>query len=192
MGTMIRAIETIVNTVEESHRILDQVRGHTMRIHDAAALVEASLRAGGTLFTCGNGGSAGDAQHIAAELSGRFLFDRPPLSAQALTTNTSAVTAIANDYGYDEVFARQLQGAGRAGDVLLAISTSGRSPNVRRAAEVAKEMGIVVIALTGKRGPLSSLADVAFNFDASTPRIQEAHILVGHTICQIVEEGMFG
>jgi D-sedoheptulose 7-phosphate isomerase len=148
------------------------------------------MAAGGALLVCGNGGSAADAQHIAAELTGRFFRDRKPLRALALHANTSSLTAIGNDYGYDEVFAREVGAHGRPGDVLLAISTSGNSRNVVRAIEAAREKEMVVIGLTGgDGGRMRRLCDLCLCVPStSTPRIQECHILVGHTICELLEQ----
>src|SRR5215475_5268872 len=152
----------------------------------AATMISAALGRGGKLLVCGNGGSAADAQHIAAELTGRFSAAvRPALAAVALTTDTSALTAIANDFGYEQVFARQVEGLGRPGDVLLAISTSGRSPNVLAAASAARAGGLKVIGLCGPAaGPLGELADQALCVPGrTTDRIQELHITVGHILC---------
>lgn len=148
-----------------------------------------SLRTGGKVMFCGNGGSAADAQHLAAELMGRYLIDRKPLAAMALSVNTSTMTAVSNDYSYDEVFDRQLRGIGRTGDVLVGISTSGNSTNVIRAVKAAREMDILTIGLTGENGgEMGSICDVCIRVPStSTPRIQEMHIAVGHAICEIVE-----
>jgi D-sedoheptulose 7-phosphate isomerase len=161
-------------------------------IEEAAALVVATLSQGGKLMLCGNGGSAADSQHLAAELTGRFVNDRRPLAAVALSTDTSALTCIANDYSFDEVFSRQVTGLGRKGDCLLAISTSGNSPNVLRAAEAARTAGVRVIGLLGRDGgALRALCDVAIVVPStSTARIQEAHIFIGHTLCAMVEEAL--
>ena len=161
-------------------------------IEQAAGLMAATLSEGGKVLLCGNGGSASDSQHIAAELTGRFLKDRRPLAAVALTTDTSALTSIANDYSFDEVFSRQVMGLGRAGDCLLAISTSGNSRNVLRAAEAARAAGVRVIGLLGRDGgPLRPLCDIAIVVpSATTARIQEAHIFIGHTLCAMVEEAL--
>lgn len=161
-------------------------------IQEAAGLVAATLSSGGKLLLCGNGGSASDSQHIAAELTGRFLRDRRPLAAVALSTDTSALTSIANDYGFDDVFSRQLMGLGRRGDCLLAISTSGNSRNVLRAAEAARTAGIHVVGLLGRDGgPLRTLCDIAIVVPSTTTaRIQEAHIFIGHTLCAMVEEAL--
>lgn len=156
----------------------------------AAAAVVASLRRGGKLLLCGNGGSAADCQHIAAELVGRFgKHPRPGLPALALTTDTSALTAIANDFSYEQIFARQVEAHGRPEDVLIALSTSGRSPNVVRAAELGKARGLKVIALCGPQpGPLGAAADLCLCAPGLTSdRIQELHITVGHIICDIVD-----
>ena len=146
------------------------------------------------MLFCGNGGSAADAQHLSAELSGRYAFDRPPLYSEALHVNSSYVTAVANDYGYDVVFSRILAACGRRGDVLVGLSTSGNSPNVVNAGAEAHRIGMTVVALTGTDGgALRNEADVLLNVPADeTPRIQESHILLGHTICGLVEAEMFG
>jgi len=161
-------------------------------IGKAAGLVADAFSAGGQLIVCGNGGSAADAQHIAAEFVGRYLKERTPFPAVALNANSSAVTAIGNDYGFDEVFARQLRAHGRAGDVLLAISTSGDSPNVLRAAAAAREAGVAVIGLAGRDGgTLAALCDVCLTVPVdATPRIQEAHILIAHVLCGLVEDAL--
>jgi D-sedoheptulose 7-phosphate isomerase len=155
----------------------------------AADLIAHAFAEGGRLLVCGNGGSAADAQHIAAEFVGRYLKERAPYSAIALSTNTSALTAIGNDYGFDEVFARQVHAHGRPGDVLLAISTSGTSPNVLAAVAAAREAGMKVIALSGRDGgTLIDDCDVCLVVPVdSTPRIQETHILLAHVLCELVE-----
>ena len=162
------------------------------QIEQAVGLCETALRAGGKLLFCGNGGSAADAQHWAGELVSRFYYDRPGLAAIALTTDTSILTAVGNDYGYDYTFARQVEALGRAGDVLVAISTSGNSPNVLRAAEAARARGMRVLAFTGRHGgTLAPLADIAFRMPSDeTPRIQEGHEFVGHLLCALVEARM--
>ena len=149
---------------------------------------------GGRIYYCGNGGSAADAQHLAAEFSGRFYFDRPVLPADALHCNTSYLTAVANDYGYDKVFARLISGLGREGDILVGLSTSGNSENILRAFEICREKGVKTIALTGADGgKMKELADLLINVPSTdTPRIQEAHITVGHIICELVEQAIFG
>jgi len=160
----------------------------------AVELVGDALAAERKVLLFGNGGSAADAQHIAAEFVGRFARERRALPALALTTDTSALTAIANDYGYEHVFARQVHALGVAGDVALAISTSGRSPNVLRAVETCRERGVRTIGLTGgDGGPLATMVDVSLRVSASThsARIQETHILVGHVICELVDRRLF-
>jgi len=161
----------------------------------AVELVGDAIAAERKVLLFGNGGSAADAQHIAAEFVGRFARERRALPALALTTDTSALTAIANDYGYEHVFARQVHALGVAGDVALAISTSGRSPNVLRAVEACRERGVRTIGLTGgDGGPLATMVDVSLRVSASThsARIQETHILVGHVICELVDRRLFG
>ena len=145
------------------------------------------------MLFCGNGGSASDAQHIAAELSGRFYSDRPPLYAEALHVNSSYMTAVANDYGYKETYARMVEASGRKGDVLVGISTSGNSPNVVKAMLNAKEIGMLTVGFTGsKGGKMKEICDIMIQVPSDdTPRIQEVHILVGHIICQLIEEEMF-
>ena len=159
----------------------------------AAEAAISSLGSGGTVYFCGNGGSAADAQHLAAELSGRYFLDRPALAAVALTTNSSALTAIGNDFGFEQVYSRQLSGVGTPGDVLVAITTSGRSANVLRAVEAAHELGMIVIGMTGLAGTrFAARCDHALvTPSASTPRIQEGHITMGHALCELVERALF-
>jgi D-sedoheptulose 7-phosphate isomerase len=160
----------------------------------AAEALLACFENGGTVFFCGNGGSAADAQHLAAEFSGRYLVDRPGLPAVALTTNSSAVTAIGNDYGYAQVFSRQLEGLGSPGDVLVAITTSGGSESVRRAVRAAQALGMTTIGMTGAKGSaFAAMCDIALvTPHESTPHIQEGHITMGHAFCMLVERAMFG
>ena len=164
------------------------------RIEKAVNICLEALRGEGKIWFAGNGGSAADAQHLAAELSGRFYLDRRPLPVEALHVNTSFLTAVANDYGYDQVYARMLQAGGRCGDVLFAISTSGNSSNILKAAEMAHSLGIKVIALTGKSGgQLAQRSDLLLNVPSTdTPRIQECHIMIGHVICELIEKELFG
>jgi len=159
----------------------------------AQKMVE-TFRLGGRVYFCGNGGSAADAQHLAAELSGRFYRDRPPLPAEALHVNTSFLTAVANDYSYEEVYARLLKAVGRRGDMLWALSTSGNSPNVLRALDTARELGILTVGLTGETGgKMVGRCDYLIRVPSKdTPRIQEVHMLVGHAICAAVESALFG
>ena len=189
------ALALVRQQLETSARILGQVaRDQAGFVVEAASLVETCLRGGGTFFTCGNGGSAADAQHIAAELSGRFYIDRPGLAATALSVNTSALTAIANDYDFAEVFSRQLQGPGKAGDVLLALTTSGGSANVLRAVQTARQLRMKMIGMTGSRGAgFAESCDAALVVPSEdVARIQECHIAAGHLLCQLVEANIFG
>jgi D-sedoheptulose 7-phosphate isomerase len=165
-----------------------------LRIQQWVDLLVATYQNGGKVLFCGNGGSAADAQHIAAELSGRFYTDRPPLFAGALHVNSSYLTAVANDYGYDMVYARMVQAAGRPGDVLVGLSTSGNSPNVIKAIEIAQSKGMSIIGMTGASGGnMASCCDVLLNVPSTdTPRIQESHIMIGHILCQLIEMRMFG
>lgn len=153
-----------------------------------------SLKAGGKILLAGNGGSAADAQHIAGELVSRFAFDRPGLASVALTTDTSIMTAIGNDYGYEKLFERQIQALGKAGDIFIAYSTSGNSPNIVAALKEAKKLGLVCVGLTGNRnGAMDTLCDYLFAVPSSdTPKIQEGHLIIGHTLCGIIEETIFG
>lgn len=151
------------------------------------------FKSGNKVLFCGNGGSAADAQHLAAEFSGRFYFDRDPLSAEALHTNTSYVTAVANDYGYEYIYSRIVKGSGKPGDILIGMSTSGNSKNIVLAMEMAQSLGLTTIAMVGEKGGMMcEHADISLKApSADTPRIQECHMLIGHTICQLVEEKMF-
>lgn len=183
-------------------RIKSSVENHTRVLNDSnlqiniERIVTNSIKAfknDKKMLFCGNGGSASDAQHIASELSGRFYKDRPPLYAEALHVNSSYMTAVANDYGYDETYARMVEASGRKGDVLVGISTSGNSPNVVKAMQSAKEIGMVTVGFTGcKGGKMKEICDIMIQVPSDdTPRIQEVHILVGHIICQLIEEEMF-
>ena len=181
-------------TLREAGRSMAGIeRACTQALASAAEVVIACLEGGGTVYFCGNGGSAADAQHLACELSGRYLMDRPALAAVALTTNSSALTAIANDYGYETVFARQLEGLGAPGDVLVAITTSGRSASVLNAVHAAHACGMTVVGFTGAAGRrFAAHCDHALVAPGTaTPRIQEAHIALGHTLCELVERAIF-
>ena len=162
-------------------------------IKRAAEYIVQALRLGGKVLLCGNGGSAADSQHIAAELVGRFKLDRNPLAAVALTTDSSILTSVGNDYGYHDVFRRQVKALGKKGDVLIGITTSGSSKNVILAMKAAKEKGMITVGLIGeKREAMKDIADVVISIPSKeTPRIQEAHILVGHIICEFVERFFF-
>ena len=174
---------------DEHLQVATALRSLAPEVDRVVDMIAKSIGAGGALLVCGNGGSAADAQHIAAELTGRFFRDRKPLRAMALHANTSSLTAIGNDYGYEEVFAREVAAHGRSGDVLMALSTSGNSRNVLRAIETAREKGMTVIGLTGAEGgKMRDLCDVCLRVPSgSTPRIQECHILLGHTVCELLE-----
>lgn len=187
---------TITRSIAESIAVKQALLADTAlleRLKQAAHLFTQTFQQGGKVLFCGNGGSAADAQHIAAELSGRFYTDRPPLFAEALHVNSSYVTAVANDYGYERVFARMVEAAGRPGDVLVAISTSGNSPSILSAAHQARMQDMRVVGLSGATGgQLAGLCDVLLNVPSNdTPRIQEAHILIGHILCEIVEQELF-
>jgi D-sedoheptulose 7-phosphate isomerase len=188
--------DSVARHFQRSARVLQSAADdHVLlgTIEEIAAAVEQALRAGRKLLLAGNGGSAADAQHIAAEFVSRFKFNRDPLPAIALTTDTSILTAIGNDYGYEQVFARQLRGLGRQGDVFLAISTSGRSPNVLAALRTARDLGIATIGFTGSQdNPMRPLCD--FCLDAPTDEtalIQQIHIVAAHAICGLVEARLF-
>lgn len=162
------------------------------RITKTAEVILRRIKEGNTIFFCGNGGSAADAQHLAAELQGKFYLERRSMAAISLTTNTSIISAISNDYDYSYVFSRQLEGLGKRGDVVVGISTSGNSENILKVFKTAKEMEITTVGLTGSTGGrMKELSDILINIPSNdTPRIQEAHILIGHIICEIVEKGM--
>lgn len=189
-------MKSIKNTIAEALRLKQQLYedlDFQRNVEVAADLcVEAFIRNGKVLL-CGNGGSAADAQHIAAELSGRFKKDRPPLYAEALHVNTSFLTAVANDYGFEHAFARMTQAAGNENDILIAISTSGNSTNILNAAIAARSIPMKVIGFTGNSGgKLAALCDVLIDVPSDdTARIQEIHILVGHMLCEIIEEKIF-
>ena len=163
------------------------------KLLEVIKLISHAFEAGNKLFFFGNGGSAADAQHLAAEFVNRYIMDRPPLPAIALTTDTSILTSVSNDFTFAEIFAKQLRALGKEGDVAIGISTSGNSSNVLKAFEVAKEMGMKTVALTGNDGgALAKTADFSLVVSStSTPRIQEAHILIGHILCEMVEHKIF-
>lgn len=186
--------EVVIRELEESANI-KRVMAQNLpdMIVDAAQTILNAYKAGGKVLLIGNGGSAADAQHIAAELVGRFRLERAALPAIALTTNTSTLTALANDYGYEAVFSRQLEALANDKDVLIAITTSGTSPNILKAVETAQSKGVFVIGLTGgSGGKLKGMADLTIVVPSdNTARIQEAHITIGHIICHLVEKGLF-
>ena len=186
------AIE-IVRILEETaalHKALAKQAGEIERV---ARLISDALAAGRTLYVMGNGGSAADAQHLAGEFVNRFLIERPPLPAIALTTDTSVLTSISNDYGYVDSFSKQVKALGKEGDVAIGISTSGSAANVIKAVKVAKEMGLKTVGLTGNDGgELAKVTDIAVIVDSPvTPRIQEVHITIGHVICEMVDRMLF-
>jgi D-sedoheptulose 7-phosphate isomerase len=187
-----RISQAITSSIDTKQAILASP-ALLQRVEAAAALMGDALRGGGKVHFCGNGGSAADAQHLAAELSGRFYYDRPPLNAEALHCNSSYLTAVANDYGYDEVYARLLRGTARPGDVLVAISTSGNSTNILNACRAAREMDMRIVGLTGATGgKMAEYCDVLLNVPSTdTPRIQESHIMLGHILCELVEAELF-
>ena len=187
-----RIKSSIKSSVENHTRVLNDANLQINIERIVTNSIEAFKNDKKMLF-CGNGGSASDAQHIASELSGRFYKDRPPLYAEALHVNSSYMTAVANDYGYEETYARLVEAYGRKGDILVGISTSGNSPNVVKAMQNAKEIGMVTVGFTGsKGGKMKEICDIMIQVSSDeTPRIQEVHILVGHIICQLIEEEMF-
>ena len=178
--------------LEEHRDLFARLEPLAAPIERAATMIATALAAGRKLMLCGNGGSASDSQHLAAEFTGRFIKDRRPLAALALTTDTSALTCIANDFSFDDVFYRQVLGLGAAGDCLLAISTSGNSRNVMRAVEAARDLGVHTIGLLGRDGgQLAALCELAVIVPSkTTARIQEAHIMIGHTLCGMVEAAL--
>jgi D-sedoheptulose 7-phosphate isomerase len=187
--------ESIVQAFEESARIkVKFARENTDKIVEVVQLIAQAFREGRKVILFGNGGSAMDASHIAAEFMNRFLIERPPLPAIALNSDTALLTCISNDYDFSQVFSKQLSALGHEGDVVIGISTSGNSLNVIKGLEVAKKNGMKTVALTGGTGgKMAGLADYAFIIPTKvTPRIQEAHITLGHTICQLVDEELFG
>lgn len=186
--------EHVLRRIDASIQVHEALKGKVDLLRGLASIWVQALARGNQILFFGNGGSAADAQHWACELSGRFYLERKPIAAQALTVNTSAMTAIANDYSYDEVFARQLEATGRAGDVAVAISTSGNARSVLRAAVKARELGLVTMGFTGRGGgALRSEVDHWLAIDSDdTPRIQEGHELVGHILCELTEQALFG
>jgi len=187
----------IYSQIIEAHGVLENMAsdvGLQNRVQSAAEACILSLRKGRKIMLAGNGGSAADAQHIAGELVSRFAFDRPGLSAIALTTDTSILTAIGNDYGYEHLFERQVQSLGHQGDVLIAYSTSGKSTNILRALEEARSNGLITIGFTGiLAGRMQDLCDVLLAVPSDkTPKIQEGHLVLGHILCGLIENALFG
>jgi D-sedoheptulose 7-phosphate isomerase len=182
--------------IEDSIRIKNDIISNPELIKTIDNIVNeiiTCLKNDGKVLFCGNGGSAADAQHLAAELTGRFYLDRDPLFAEALHVNTSYLTAVSNDYGYDEIYSRLVKGMGRKGDILIGLSTSGNSKNIIKAFEMANKIGMHTIAMTGVNGgELKNICEYLINIPSeNTPRIQESHILIGHIICEIVEDKIF-
>ena len=186
--------DIILNILEASIAVKDRcIRDHLDLIIKGADLLTTCLTTGHKVLIFGNGGSAADAQHIAAEFVNRFQIERQPLAALALTTDTSIITSIANDYHFDEIFAKQIQALGKADDVAIGISTSGNSENVIKAVHTARELGIFTIGLTGRGGKLAECSDLAFRVESdSTARIQETHITLSHILCDLMEKILFG
>ena len=189
-------LQSIKSEIQASIDVKATLLGEDVLIQQVCDLAEkctAALRAGGKVIFCGNGGSFADAQHLSAEFTSRFLFDRPGLASLALGTNSSAMTAIGNDYGYDNVFAREIQAIATPADVLIAITTSGNSGNILKALEAAKKANVPAVVLTGAgRGMLDATTETLNVPSTDTARIQECHILLGHIICGLVEESIFG
>lgn len=190
VGIPIQQKDRIKSIWEEHLAVAKTLPKIATEVSNAVNMIYSSLAGGGQLLIAGNGGSAADAQHIAAELTGRFLRERKPIRAIALHANSSALTAIGNDYGYEHVFARELTAHARPGDVLLAISTSGNSPNILRAIEAARQCKVAIIGLTGESGgQIRTACDLCLCVPSkSTARIQEMHITIGHAICELLEE----
>lgn len=184
--------EIIAASIQVKQEVLTNENLH-QTINDCITIIVEAFRNGNKILFCGNGGSAADAQHLAAEFSGRFYIDRDALPAEALHVNTSYITAVANDYSYDVVYSRMIKGIGNKGDVLVGLSTSGNSINIIKAFEVAKARGMTTIGFTGATGgKMKELSDLLLNVPSTdTPRIQESHILLGHIICQLVEAQYF-
>lgn len=186
----------VIQSIQESLDLKKQILQDTILlnlIEEIANILVQSLSQNGKIFFCGNGGSAADAQHLAAELSGRFYYDRAPLNAEALHCNTSYLTAVANDYGYEHIYSRLIEASAHKGDVLIALSTSGNSSNIINAIHQSEKMGVTTIGFTGASG---GKMDQCCNYmvkvpSSDTPRIQEIHILFGHIICELVEQKMF-
>ena len=187
-----RIAESIKQSIETKQKILSDT-GLIETIREVASHCAEAFCNGNKVLFCGNGGSAADAQHLAAEFSGRFYYDRPPLPSEALHVNTSYLTAVANDYSYDEVYSRIIKGSGNEGDILIAISTSGNSTNIINALKVANELGLITVGMTGETGgKMKEHCDYLINVPSTdTPRIQESHILIGHIICELVEAALF-
>ena len=190
---MSKKIQEIIKASIETKQQLLQSEELLTTIEKVTDVIVTAFKNGKRVYLCGNGGSAADAQHLAAEFSGRFYIDRKALPAEALHCNTSYLTSVANDYGFDNVYSRMMEGIGQSGDVLIGLSTSGNSANIIKAFEVAKEKGVITIAFTGSSGgQMKSISDYLINIPSTdTPRIQESHIMIGHIICELVEHNYF-
>jgi len=187
----------IIKRIQQSIDLKNAILGNAeliARLEKASAIIVSAYQSGNKTLFCGNGGSAADAQHLAAELLGKFYLDRPPIHAEVCHGNSSFMSAVSNDYGFENAYARYIRAVGKKGDVLVAISTSGNSENVRKALLEAREIGMICIVLSGALGgKMDEQADLLLNIPSTdTPRIQEAHILVGHIICELVEKTLFG
>lgn len=193
MDSKMSKIQSIVTSSIETKQALLSNEALLQTATDVASVITEAFRNGKAVFWCGNGGSAADAQHLAAEFSGRFYFDRDPLFSEALHVNTSYVTAVANDYSYDQIYSRLVKAKGREGDVLIGMSTSGTSKNVVKAFEQGQTQGMTIVAMTGETGgTMKDHCDYLLNMPSTdTPRIQECHMLIGHAICELVEEALF-
>lgn len=189
-------IQNIKDIIQRSISVKEQALNDEALIHNLNTLVAKithTFQQGGKVLFCGNGGSAADAQHLAAEFSGRFYTDRDPLPSEALHCNTSYLTAVANDYGYDFVYSRLLKGMAKPGDILVGLSTSGNSANIINAFEMARQIGVTTVGFTGTTGgKMAGLCDILINVPSEdTPRIQESHIMLGHIACELVERNLF-
>ncbi len=192
-GTMQEKIRSIIQaSIDTKQKVLSDAT-LISRIETVSKLIAKAFADGHKVLFCGNGGSAADAQHLAAEFSGRFYTDRDPLPSEALHCNTSYITAVANDYSYDQIYSRIVKGTGKPGDVLVGLSTSGNSVNIIKALQEAKKIGMISVVLTGESGgKMKDICDHLINVPSTdTPRIQESHITIGHIICQLVEEELF-
>ena len=189
---MQQQIKNIIKASIDTKQQILQDAALVSEVEKVAMVVTEAFRKGNKVLLCGNGGSAADAQHIAAEFSGRFYSDRDTLPSEALHCNTSYLTAVGNDYGFEYVYSRIVKGMGKSGDILIGLSTSGNSVNIINAIEQAKKIGMITVGFTGKGGKMKDLCDHIIDVPSTdTPRIQEAHIMVGHVVCQLVEEQLF-
>ncbi len=190
---MQQQIKGIISASIDTKKAILENEGLVNTIEEVTKQFIEAFKAGNKVLFCGNGGSAADAQHLAAEFSGRFYSDRDPLPSEALHCNTSYLTAVGNDYGYDQVYSRIVKGTGKKGDILVGLSTSGNSANITKALQMAKDIGMITVGFTGETGgKMKDLCDYLINVPSTdTPRIQESHITIGHIVCQLTEEGLF-